>query len=96
MISLYQVIVQSYLFGAPKLKLNAIKRNFIYNVFGVAFDRAGYCWSVSNLFAQNVMSFNIQNSLLRYSKNLITYFLILIDAPADANSDNVDESGKNY
>ena len=78
------------MFGAAELK-----RNFIYNGYGVAFDGTS-CWSFSSLFAPNVVIFSIPNSFLRYSKNLKNDFLILGHVPSDDNSDNVGESGKNF
>ena len=49
------IAVKNLLFGATRVTRNAIKRNFLYYAYKIAFDGVGL-WSYSHDFSRNVAS----------------------------------------
>ena len=66
------------LFSAIKLVRKEIKREFISNRQGMAFDREG-SWTVSNDFARNVVIFGVDYSSLFHTYNRKNTFLVLVE-----------------
>ena len=54
-------VIENCLFGALKLTIKTMKRNFIYNGYKIAFNGAGL-WSFSNDFASYVIVSVVENS----------------------------------
>ena len=54
--------LKNCLFHTVKLVRSTIKREFVYNLQGIAFDGEG-SWSFGNNFARNVVIFGVDNNL---------------------------------
>ena len=76
------------LFGTVKLTRSTIKRNFIYNVYVIAFGGAG-SWSFSDEVTRYIVNFDVDNILSRYSENQKNKLLILNEGPTDDTNESV-------
>lgn len=64
------------------------RKQAFYNIYGKAFDGAT-SWSFGNYFAESIVIFGVDDSLLRHSDNLKKNFLVLGKGKTDDISDSV-------
>lgn len=57
------------------------KNRYIYNAYGIAFDRDGLLWSLYNDFVRNSIVLGVDNSLSSHVDNRKNNFLVLSERP---------------
>ena len=75
-IPLRNLTLKNCLFGATNTVRNSDRENYVYSVYGIAFDGKS-AWSFSDDFARNVIIFGVDNSSSSHTDNLKNDFLIL-------------------
>ena len=61
-------MLKNCLFGTFKLTRKTIKKKFVYNGWGIAFDKVG-SWNFGNDFARNIVIFGVDNSSSSHTDN---------------------------